>query len=228
MKPQYLLAGWIAMALGISAAAYAHPTQQHSLTEAEKSALLARERLSQEVAPIKSRADLERYLHMVPPKSNALYLLSPNARERFIASVTFNAKGLTGFNTTDLQRELSEAQIAKILALFGSESSARIIAAQKRPAQARPRADKGFCFDADPERPQFSPGNCDPGDGIWDEPFHPHPEPKIPIPIPPSPDPVPGSIHPVPLPNGDIYHMECAVTGSTCSPHNNWICKAKC
>lgn len=86
-------------------------------------------------------------MNIIPPKSNALNLLSPLARERFIATLTFNEKGVTGFGFEELQRGLSKKQIAKVLALFGSESSAQHIkpAAEKH---ARPIVSSNNCFEA--------------------------------------------------------------------------------
>ncbi|MCY0910650.1 hypothetical protein [Massilia antarctica] len=212
------------------------------ISEAARKELLAREEVSQAVAPIKSQLDLQRYLKMVPPKSNPLYLLSPTARERFLASVTFNEKGLTGFGFEDLQRELSQAQIAKVLALFGSESSAKYIKPSADTRAPGP-GDSNNCV----ENPgELAPVFCEDGDGDggfggFDGPsggggggggggaggcMGCEGTPRIP-PVPPDKK-LPGALDPIMLANGDVYHMYCDFGGSTCSPMNFKLCKAKC
>ncbi|NHZ67071.1 hypothetical protein [Massilia genomosp. 1] len=197
----------------------------------EKKALFAREALSQAIAPIKSKEDLERYLQIIPPKSNALNLLSPAARARFIATLTFNEKGLTSFGFEDLQRELSQDQIAKVLALFGSESSAVHIKPSAEP-RATPRRDKNDCVDGNGRlQPIFCEDPYDGGMGGGGGSFGDGGgggggRPKIPIPFPP-PDPIDGQMAPVRMENGDIYHMVCSAR-ATCWPNNNKVCKAAC
>ncbi|MDM5177418.1 hypothetical protein PO883_09470 [Massilia sp. DJPM01] len=205
------------------------------ISDEAKKELLAREAVSQAIAPIKSQADLERYLKMVPPKSNALYLLSPAARERFLATVTFNEKGLTGFGFEDLQRELSQEQIAKVLALFGSESSAKYIKPSTDTRAPGPGASSNCIENPGDFIPVFCEGGGGdggfggfggPGGGGGGGCMGCEGPPRMPS-VPPEKK-VPGALDPVFLANGDIYHMYCDWGGSTCSPSNFKICKAKC
>ena len=70
-------------------------------------------------APIKSRADLKSHLKALGV-SSPLNQLQPEARARFVNSLTFNEKGLTGFRYQELE-ELSPTAIYQILALFGQQ-----------------------------------------------------------------------------------------------------------
>ncbi|HEX8609939.1 MAG TPA: hypothetical protein VF800_01450 [Telluria sp.] len=232
MKRKLLIRGSTTLAVFLFGLAAAQFSAAEVPANPRKNALRAHDALSQQIAPIKSRADLERYLKMVPRQSNALYLLSAAARERFIESITFNEKGVTGFSFADLQRELPQEQIAKILALFGSESSATYIKPTAKRWQQK-GGDSNLCGGVDNV---LVPGYCeDPLDGgIPDAPGGggggwggPSTAPKFPNPLPP-PDPIPGQMAPVQLANGDYYHMYCSLGGSTCDPKNNSICKAKC
>lgn len=231
MKKYRSLGAFAICALVLAAPAVQSGPVQQPVSEAKKD-LLAREALSQAIAPVKSKEDLERYLKIIPPKSNVLYLLSPAARERFIATLTFNEKGLTGFGFQDLQRELSQDQIAKVLALFGSESSAVHIKPNVESRKA-PSRDKNGCIDRnDLLQPIFCEdpydggigdggggfGGGHGGDGSGRQ--------KIPIPFPPGEE-IPGQMKPVRMENGDIYHMVCAAR-ATCWPDNNKVCKASC
>lgn len=227
MKKKNLIGTLVACMFALAgSSAYSGPSSR--LSPDAKKALLAREALAQAVAPIKSKEDLERYLKIIPPKSNALNLLSPAARERFIATLTFNEKGLTGFGFEDLQRELSQDQIVRVLALFGSESSALHIKLNPVKA-ASPRRDKNGCIDGNGllqpifcEEP-YDGGLGDGGGFGGGGGYHPHPKPQ---PLPP-PDPRQGQVAPIRLDNGDIYHMSCA-SRATCMPNTNMICKAGC
>lgn len=72
------------------------------------------------VAPIKSRRDLEAYLAHAG-RDSPLNALSESARARFVGSVTFSKKGVSGFDYSDLVAELSAKQAYRILALFGEQ-----------------------------------------------------------------------------------------------------------
>ncbi|MDT9000812.1 hypothetical protein RQP53_16160 [Paucibacter sp. APW11] len=74
--------------------------------------------LQRQLAPIKSAQDLTEYLNRKLPDS-PLNKLSPAARKRFIESLRFNEKGLTTFQYTDLESELSVSEIYQVLSLFG-------------------------------------------------------------------------------------------------------------
>ena len=94
---------------------------------------------------IRSQSDLQRYLSTTATTGSPLDALSSGARDRFLSSITFGAKGITGFHFTDLQSELTANQIHDVLALFGAEKDVAIIpnvrvetAADKRTISAFP------------------------------------------------------------------------------------------
>jgi len=71
-------------------------------------------------APIHSEQELHSYL--AGNKSTPLDALDPKSEGRFLASLTFNAKGITGFSYEDL-RSLSPSEAYSILALFGAQEA---------------------------------------------------------------------------------------------------------
>ena len=76
--------------------------------------------LAQRAAPVKSKADLRRYLGQDLSSSPFRYL-STDARRRFTDSITFNEKGVTGFSYEDLERELTVTQAYELLAILGQQ-----------------------------------------------------------------------------------------------------------
>ncbi|NHZ80244.1 hypothetical protein F2P44_13315 [Massilia sp. CCM 8695] len=205
------------------------------LSKEIQSRIQAQDALSAQVAPIKSQADVIQYMNMVPPQSNAMYLLSPAARERFVSSLTFNQHGLSGFSYADLQRELPPAKIARVLRLFGSESSATTIQTQGG-TKARPgRQESGLGGDCGGFQ-QSAWGTCDSGDGPIGG--------GLPGGVPggaggggagagggpskPPSEPVGQEPQPKPMPNGDYWNYRCEWGGGGCAHQTNSICKAKC
>ncbi|MDM5182110.1 hypothetical protein PO883_33610, partial [Massilia sp. DJPM01] len=79
--------------------------------------------LASHMATITSSAQLTRYMKMTPPQENLLSVLSEAARKRFLESLTFNEKGITGYRYAELESELTPTKIAKILSLFGSQAN---------------------------------------------------------------------------------------------------------
>jgi hypothetical protein len=76
---------------------------------------------------IRSQAALRRYLSTTSNHSSPLNALSDGARRRFLSTLRFNARGITGFSYDDLQRELTVSQAYNILALFGAQQDIAII-----------------------------------------------------------------------------------------------------
>ncbi len=76
---------------------------------------------------IRSQSDLQRYLSATANSDSPLNALSRGARERFLSSITFNEKGITGFHYADLQTELTASQMRDVLHLFGVEKDVAII-----------------------------------------------------------------------------------------------------
>ena len=77
-------------------------------------------------APIKSDADLQRYLITEQP-SSPLNQLSPEGKARFLASLHFGDKALGSYNYQALETELTASQIYDILSLFGAQATTRLI-----------------------------------------------------------------------------------------------------
>jgi hypothetical protein len=101
------------------------------------------------VAPsgiIRSQADLQRYLAATAGSGSPLSALSSDARTRFLASATFNEKGITGFHYGDLQSELTASQIVAVLRLFGVEKDVAIIPNVRVETASDQRAIKAFQF----------------------------------------------------------------------------------
>lgn len=82
---------------------------------------MQRRELAQAAAPIKSTSDLQVYFATTGNRATPFSRLSDSARHRFIESLTFNEKGLTGFSYADLQAELSATEIYQLLSLFGAQ-----------------------------------------------------------------------------------------------------------
>lgn len=73
-----------------------------------------------QLAPIKSESQLQNYLRSSPKDISAFSEMQPLELSRFVSSLTFNEKGLTGFDPTPL-RSLTPAQVYRVLALFGMQ-----------------------------------------------------------------------------------------------------------
>ncbi|WP_240095645.1 hypothetical protein [Thermomonas flagellata] len=79
--------------------------------------------LAVSLAPIRSGAELNRYLAAHPMAATPLAALSAPARERFLRSLVFGKDGLATFDYRDIQRELTATQAYRLLALFGVQRS---------------------------------------------------------------------------------------------------------
>lgn len=77
-------------------------------------------------APVRSKALLDAYLKQ-SFNTEPLAYLSESARRRFVASLTFNDNGLTGFRYDDLEAELTFSQAYEILQLFGAQSKLAVL-----------------------------------------------------------------------------------------------------
>jgi hypothetical protein len=74
-----------------------------------------------ELAPVKSQQTLRAYQSITPEVLSPLGKLSASGRAEFLSSLTFNEKGLTGFNYRVLEDELTPSQAHSVLALFGAQ-----------------------------------------------------------------------------------------------------------
>lgn len=73
--------------------------------------------------PIRSRAELERYLRDTPIASTPLAPLPPAARRRFLARLTFGAQG-ADIDLGEPEAWLSRPEVANLFALFGRQELA--------------------------------------------------------------------------------------------------------
>lgn len=119
---------WTAMGIALAATSFSSIA---NATEIPDQAHHNRKMLDQDIAlalaPIRSREQLDSYLHRTPKGQSPLDRLSPPAKSRFIESLTFNETGLTGFRYDDLQAELSASQAYRILSLFGAQHTTRML-----------------------------------------------------------------------------------------------------
>jgi hypothetical protein len=83
----------------------------------------SRQLIALDLAPIKSKADL----FEIAQQKSVLDLLSDSAKERFISSIVFGDNGVTSFQYSDLEVELSPTQIYKILSLFGVQHTVHMM-----------------------------------------------------------------------------------------------------
>jgi hypothetical protein len=86
-----------------------------------------RNEIDNDMAMIRSEADLKSYLQSAPISRTPLGKLSLSAQRQFLASLTFNEKGLTGFNYRALPDELSVSEIYQVLSLFGMQRTTAMI-----------------------------------------------------------------------------------------------------
>lgn len=127
-----LVSAMATLAIGMSSATLAAnslripPQVSMHDVDAEQARLRA---IDFEMAPIKSDADLATYLRTAGEES-PLMALSPGARERFLATLTFNENGLVGYKYEELARELTASQAYRILALFGAQRTAHLLGAR--------------------------------------------------------------------------------------------------
>lgn len=76
-----------------------------------------RRQIALELATVKSKNDLQTVLETSSP----LDLLTDAAKERFTSSMTFGENGITSFDYSDLEAELTPTQIHSVLTLFGAQ-----------------------------------------------------------------------------------------------------------
>ncbi|MFC7520178.1 hypothetical protein ACFQS6_08195 [Xanthomonas populi] len=88
--------------------------------------------MDQEVAPIRSQAELQEYLRVLPARS-PLKFLSPVAREKFLNSLVFSRNGLASYSYKDLAIELTALEAYKVLALFGQQATVTLIPGLRQP-----------------------------------------------------------------------------------------------
>jgi hypothetical protein len=132
LKPLLLLASIAVISVAAQAADSAQTTGTESATYDEVAALLAQDKhqrneIDNATAAIRSTADLKAYLRATPIARTPLGRLSPSAQRQFLASLTFNENGLTGFDYRALSDELAASEIYRVLGLFGMERTIALI-----------------------------------------------------------------------------------------------------
>lgn len=85
------------------------------------------EELAYLIAPIKHPRDIKEVLVSARGGKSPLNLLSPKARERFLASLRFTERGLSSFDYRPLTEELAVREIYQVLALFGMQRATSLM-----------------------------------------------------------------------------------------------------
>jgi hypothetical protein len=98
--------------------------------------------------PLISQAKLDAWLKANASTRTPLDLLSPEAKQRFLADLVWGEKGLGGFGTEDLGWELTRSQIRDVLALFDSAEYERVVP-DTRPASGWPARHGGSQSDVE-------------------------------------------------------------------------------
>jgi len=93
--------------------------QSQKVQQAVDERIRLERRVAAATAPIKSLADLYAHLHDGTKGMAALEKLPADAQRIFISSLTFNEKGLTGFNFQILEDSLRVEEAYDLLSLFG-------------------------------------------------------------------------------------------------------------
>lgn len=115
MKIRPILMSFVVLAASLGALpSSAHGLQGVSPVDS-KAEMLA---IAQENAPINSAVRLQEHLQRLSPDS-PLRAFSVPARQRFVASLRFNAAGVTTLRYQDIVEELSYSEAYRVLALFG-------------------------------------------------------------------------------------------------------------
>lgn len=96
----------------VAAATFATEFNQPSDLDSSKAIALS-------LAPIKSSKDLKNYLKMTPLSASPLNKFTKLDRLIFLNSITFNDKGVTGFNIQILKNSLLVEDAKQVLSLFG-------------------------------------------------------------------------------------------------------------
>lgn len=104
-----------------AAAAFSGPAATPAGQNAISAQQILQREVARELAPVKSMADLYAALPHKSPQTDAVNRLSAKGRASFLASLTFNGNGLTGFNYRAIEDELSVSEAYQVLSLFGAQ-----------------------------------------------------------------------------------------------------------
>ncbi|HEX5314372.1 MAG TPA: hypothetical protein VFX38_05645, partial [Gammaproteobacteria bacterium] len=138
-----LMAGTVASpaaAASGKAVTYAPPDMSEVSAAELKNYYAWREHMDWLLAPIHTRADLEKYLKETEKSASPLDALAPDARRRLLSEIQFGPAGAFVVSYADLQY-LSTEQVYKILALFGQQNWAlRFTGGKIRAASPQPKS----------------------------------------------------------------------------------------
>lgn len=126
MKRSVLGFAFTIAVLVVATAASAEQGGQRAVSSDVQAVLLRQQAINDARAPIKSAADLQRYLS-AEPSASPFRALSPDAKDRFIASLRFSDQGLSTYSATDLKAQLSASQAYEILSLFGVQEGITLL-----------------------------------------------------------------------------------------------------
>ena len=97
-------------------------------------------------APVKSLRECRTFQKKTPLPDSPLSRLSKAAQNRFIASLTFNEKGTTGFSYAQLESGLSAADVHRVLALFAAQHLTHAISVGRIATETDVAIMEGNCF----------------------------------------------------------------------------------
>lgn len=83
--------------------------------------VLAASPQSAPLTPIRTQAELQRYLHIAPIQDTPLAPLPPASRKRFLAQMQFTPHGVYFSSDSEPDAELTYPQIVRLYALFGQK-----------------------------------------------------------------------------------------------------------
>lgn len=114
----------VVMGVGMSLSFVAQAARDANASEAMLVHQIAVEReVAAALAPVKTRAQLDTYLREHRGASSPFHALSHAGLQRFSRSVVFSDRGVSSYDYTALQRELTALQVFGILRVFGVEHS---------------------------------------------------------------------------------------------------------
>jgi len=139
MKNKYFATA-VTLAL-LTASSFSYGQALHDVdttTNVDQNSHLSPKEQSRLSGTIKSQANLDQYQALSAPLESPLNRLLAASLKRFLDSLTFNEKGLTGFSYIALQRELSATEVHQVLSLFGAQHTTSMI----RGAEVRTELDQ--------------------------------------------------------------------------------------
>lgn len=88
-------------------------------------AVKAQQELARELAPVKSRKDFEQLMQQDNAAAHAFARMGAENQATFVQRLTFNEKGLTGFNFKVVEDSLTVREAYQLLSVFGIQHVVR-------------------------------------------------------------------------------------------------------